>query len=34
MSDLGYASPVQESSFTGYSHVVTDLAEIIRFSGK
>jgi hypothetical protein len=34
MSDLGYAIPVQESSFTGYPHVVTDLAEIIKFSGK
>jgi hypothetical protein len=34
MTDLGYSIPVQESRFTGYPHLVTDLAEIIRFSGK
>jgi hypothetical protein len=26
MSDLGHSTPVQESSFTGYPHVVTDLS--------
>ena len=34
MSKLGYTIPAQESSFTQYPHVVTDLAEIIRFSSK
>ena len=34
VSRLGYSIPVQESSFTKYPHVITDLAEIIRFSGK
>jgi len=34
VSKLGYAIPVQESSFTRYPHVVTDLAEIIRLSSK
>ena len=34
VSQLGYTIPVEESSFTQYPHVVTDLAEIIRFSSK
>ena len=32
VSELGYTIPVRESSFTWYPHVVTDLAEIIRYS--
>jgi hypothetical protein len=34
VSNLGYKIPVRASSFRQYPHVVTDLAEIIRFSGK
>jgi hypothetical protein len=34
VNKLGYSIPVQESSFTRYPHVVTDLAEIIRLSSK
>ena len=34
VSNLGFTIPVHESSFTRYPHVVTDLAEIIRFSSK
>lgn len=34
VSKLGYIIPVHESSFRQYPHVVTDLAEIMRFSGR
>ena len=34
VSGLGYTIPVRESAFNGYPHVVTDLAEIIRFSNR
>jgi hypothetical protein len=34
VSDLGYKIPVEESSFNQFPHVVTDLAEIIRFSSR
>jgi hypothetical protein len=33
LTELGYRIPVRESGFTRYPHVVTDLTEIIRFSG-
>jgi hypothetical protein len=32
VSNLGYTIPIRKSSFTQYPHVVTDLAEIIRYS--
>ena len=31
---LGYVIPVQESSLTRYPHVITNVAEIIRFTKK
>jgi hypothetical protein len=34
LEKLGYVIPVQESSLTRYPHVITDVAEIIRFTRK
>ncbi len=31
---LGYSIPVRESRFSGFPHVVTDLAEIVKYIGK